>query len=282
MNIKTIIKLLEINNNIDMIGSNANKISKYSTDYDLQEYIKITSVTDYNKYLKKFQEIFNIVKKSNYMFITDMKAGTFNTLPIRWKYADIMNGFQDLDIKHVNFIDAIQQSAKNNTIKIDLIAFIDNEFIEFSCNYYFTINNKDIDDILLSLMLDVKKYYHERRFMKMLKRLMSYRLIKDEKIDDLTHFFNSNIGGFYQLYHQIDVFIFITDKYYNEINKITTGIKPSQFKKYNKLAFDKILKNIHKYKINISINKNHINQLEIIKETLNKKINLIVSEFLNK
>ena len=96
MNIKTIIKLLEINNNIEMIGSNANKISKYSTDYDLQEYIKITSVNEYNIYLKKFQEIFNTVQKSDYMVITDMKAGNFNTLPIRWNYDNIINGFQDL------------------------------------------------------------------------------------------------------------------------------------------------------------------------------------------
>ena len=53
MKIKDVMKLLSLNNEILLIGSNANKKSKYQTDYDLQESIKINNINDYEIYYQK-------------------------------------------------------------------------------------------------------------------------------------------------------------------------------------------------------------------------------------
>jgi hypothetical protein len=280
--INNIIKLLSINDNIEIIGSNSNKEAKYTTDYDLQEIITIKEVNDYNIFIQKFQNIFKIVKKSNYMAITDMKAGKFNTLPVRWSYNDVINKYQDIDTKHIELFDVLQESSKTNTVKIDIIAFINNEYVEFSCNYYFSKSNVQINDILLSLMIDVQKYYHEQRFMKMLKRLMSYRLVRKQKVNDLKDFFNSDIGNYYKLYHHIDVFIFIINKYNDEYDKITTGISKKDFNKYNQIVYKYLVKQLQSN--NIKVNKNNINiqELELIKSKLNIIINDIVIKFINK
>ncbi|CAN0416466.1 unnamed protein product, partial [Ectocarpus fasciculatus] len=214
MNTNKIKKLLSIDNNIEIIGSNANNDMKYETDYDLQEHVKIKNVKDYNKILTKFQHIFKFADSNINIFITDMKAGTFNTLPVRWSYDDIMKGFKIIDTKTIMFVDVMHNN--NNTVKIDLIAYINKEFVEFSCNYYFNVRN--MQDVHLSLLLDIKKYYHEQKYMKMLKRVMSYRNVEKQSNKELIDFFNSGVGLLYQSYHKIDVILLLLDKFKDDVN----------------------------------------------------------------
>jgi hypothetical protein len=56
-----------------------------------------------------------------------------------------MNGFQMIDNITINLIDTLQ--LQNNKIKIDLIAYINDKFVEFSCNYYFHKNDVYVTDI---------------------------------------------------------------------------------------------------------------------------------------
>lgn len=276
MKIKDVIKLLSLNNEIILIGSNANKKTKYQTDYDLQEEIKINNIYDYEIYYQKIKNIFKFVKNSNEIIITDMKSGNFNTLPIRWKYDEIIKGFKNIDIKKIKFVDTLQN--ENTTTKIDLIVFIDNIFIEFSCNYYFSTIFKEKHEILKSLLLDVKKYYHEEKYIKMIKRLMSYRMINNENNNDFEEFLNNDIGKLYQLNHNINVYLFIIDKYKNDFKSITTGIKKKQFKIYSDIAFNILSKNIKKI-LNLNIN-NY--SLKSIIEILNDKLNKFAIDFINK
>lgn len=211
MKIKQITELLSINNNIELIGSNSLNKLKYATDYDLQEHIKSTKTTDKLAILTKIQAIFLYVNKTKNIFITDFKSGVFNGNPVRWTYDDVMNGYQNIDTKHVELIDTFYNI--HNTVKIDIIALVNKEFVEFSCNYYFSKSKFDMEAVLLSLMLDIRKYYLENKFMKMMKRIMSYRLIKNENIDDITKLFNSNSGKLYQLYHKIDVVNFVLEEH---------------------------------------------------------------------
>jgi hypothetical protein len=155
--------------------------------------VKSNKIKDYQKYVRKFQQMFNSFEKSDTVYITDFKSGYYKTKPVRWNYIDIMNGFKIIDdIVTINLIDTLQ--LQNNKIKINLIAYIKNEFVEFSCNYYFHKNEIDVTDIYKSLLLDVNKYYHSKKFMKMLKRLLSYRLIRNESVDDIVDFLNSEAG----------------------------------------------------------------------------------------
>lgn len=200
---KEIIKKLSISNSIELIGSNSIGKLKYTTDFDLQEYISIHKLKDYQKYVRKIQQVFKSFQKSKTVFITDFKSGYHNTQPVRWNYTDIINGYKIIDNDIIiNLFDTLQ--LKSNKIKIDIIAFINDKFVEFSCNYYFHSSDVDVTDIYKSLLLDVKKYYHAKKFMKMLKRLLSYRMIRNESVDDIIVFLNSQAGFLYQLQRNIN------------------------------------------------------------------------------
>ncbi len=267
LNIKTVLNLLSINNKIELIGTNANKVIKYHTDYDTQEIIKLKK-EDYEKYVNKFQDIFKTAKKSKDIFITDMKSGRFNTTPIRWKYEDIMRGYKTFEHMKVFLKDTFYN--KNNTVKIDIIAYIDEEYVEFSCNYYFENPSVPIEYIKLSLLQDIKRYYKEKKYMKMLKRIMSLRSHLNEDVKDLITFFNSDAGFIYQQYHKLNVIISLLETkqkvpYINIKNAVETIIK-------------KLHENFkNKYRLNKNNYKNIITE---ITEELNIKINNNVKEFL--
>lgn len=226
MRLKQIINILNLYGSIELIGSNSIKNMKYKTDYDLQEHITITSIEDYTLIKEKFQNVFKIVDNSENIFITDFKSGIFNTYPIRWNYEDIMKGFKEIDTKTVRFIDTLHNN--NNTIKIDIIALDNDDFVEISCNYYFSNSSVNVDDVLLSLKLDIKKYYHEKKYFKMMKRVLSFRMIKNENVDNLIKLFNSKTGFLYQLHHKIDVVEFILENRIefniNDVNNMIENI----------------------------------------------------------
>lgn len=94
---KEIIKKLSISNSIELIGSNSIGKLKYTTDFDLQEYISINKLKDYQKYVRKIQQVFKSFQKSKTVFITDFKSGYHNTQPVRWNYTDIINGYKIID-----------------------------------------------------------------------------------------------------------------------------------------------------------------------------------------
>ena len=234
---KEIIKKLSISNSIELIGSNSIGKLKYTTDFDLQEYISINKLKDYQKYVRKIQQVFKSFQKSKTVFITDFKSGYHNTQPVRWNYTDIINGYKIIDNDIIiNLFDTLQ--LKSNRIKIDIIAFINDKFVEFSCNYYFHSSDVDVTDIYKSLLLDVKKHYHAKKFMKMLKRLLSYRMIRNESVDDIIVFLNSQAGFLYQLQHQLDIILFVIEedvdvnaKYINQSVDKLLDIIPAKYKK---------------------------------------------------
>ena len=199
--IKDILSLMSINDKIELIGSSSNKNLKYKTDYDAQE---IISDMDRNEIYEKFVEMFNVVKKMKHVFITDFKNGVYdNSYPIRWKHKDVLNGYIENDDRIYYFVE--QLDLRFNVIKIDILAFdnSENEFIEFSCNYY---TKKMEINVYKSLMIDAKKYYLEKKFMKMLKRIYSISLIKGNKnVKTLEKIFNSEIGLLYQLQHKVQL-----------------------------------------------------------------------------
>ena len=266
---KEIINKLSISNSIELIGSNSIDKLKYTTDYDLQEKIIIKSLKDYQKYVKKIQYIFKSFVKLKTVFITDFKSGYYNTQPVRWDYDEIMNGYKMIDTIKINLFDTFQLA--NNKIKIDLIAFINDKFVEFSCNYYFHYGDGDVnvEEIYRSLLLDVKKYYHAAKFMKMLKRLLSYRLVRNESVDDIIKFLNSQAGFLYQLQHQLDVILFVIEE------DVNVDVK------YINQSIQKLLNIIPaKYKKSINKKAEWVDVLNKIKNALHDDINLLVISFL--
>jgi hypothetical protein len=201
MNVEKIKTLLNYKN-IELIGSNKLNL-KYSTDYDFQDKIIIDNKHK-KSVLKHFQNIFKVIGKTDNAFITDFKSGLFLTHPLRWSIDEVMTGKKVLDTMTVLLINNLDHC------KIDLIIYDGKEFIEYSCNYYFV--EMDTIDIEQSLLLDIKKYFHDRNYMKMLKRVLSYRKYKGWDVDEIIEFFNGEVGLLYQQKHRLEILYEIREK----------------------------------------------------------------------
>ena len=198
MNVEDVKQLLNYKNKIELIGSNKLNL-KYPTDYDYQvKYIiKPKNVKPRRDIVKHFQNIFKVVSENDKMIITDFKSGIYLG-PIRWKHDEVMKGEKEVN-PGVN----VSLMYNLDHCKIDLIVYTGEQYDEFSCNYYFF--EEKPKDVKNSLMMDIKKYYHENKYMKVLKRVLSYRLILNKNVDDLIEFFNGEAGRLYQEKHKMEV-----------------------------------------------------------------------------
>jgi hypothetical protein len=247
---ENIFKFLALNNDYELIGSSKHKI-KYISDYDLQNTVK---KIDHNKILKQFQDKFIQAEKKNGWYITDFKCGIFNNTPVRWKKDDIMRGYIDLaETKRVMFINTLYDDSVK---KLDLIV-IDKDINEYSCNYYF--ENKEEtnkDNIYKSLYIDVKTYFFEENYMKMLKRLFSLMMIDKENYNtkEILKLFNSDTGKLYQEKSKlgtIKILLSVISNWQNDKNILKIMKK---YKMKSEIEIDEKIKSLQK-KININIKK---------------------------
>lgn len=64
-----------------------------------------------------------------------------------------------------------------------------------------------IEGVGRSLLVDVRKYWFEGNYMKMLKRLMSYRILFGHPVKRFIRLFNGAAGRLYQLHHRLGVLL---------------------------------------------------------------------------
>lgn len=201
----TIINLLKLSD-VTVIGTSATDEIKYKSDIDIMELNKYSrSANIYEKVLDMFRKKYKKAQKLKNVFITDFKCGKLaGGTPIRWDKKNIKDGYQYIEDQKINFVDCLQQ---NSIIKMDVIALINDKFIEFSDNYYFIFGSLRTSPIIdsntevaKSLLKDKKKYWNEKKYFKSLKRLYSFfKLIGDTKKEQiLINFFNSSTGELYQ------------------------------------------------------------------------------------
>jgi len=245
MRIIKIEEIITLNGGLELIGSNANEKLNFKTDFDYQEFrlLNDADVVDKMKIMVQFQNMFKKLRSLKDAYVVDFKAGIYLSQPLRWDYDNIINGFQYVDDKLINFVDCLGDENRNS-IKLDIIAYVNGKYNEISCNYYFYESVKDVNDIFLSLMIDIKKYYTEAKYLKMFKRIYSYRLLKGEDVSELVSMFNSEIGHLNAIVHDIDVVMFIQSEDVlnklnkTKLNKMITGIYkalPKQFKQIKDL-----------------------------------------------
>jgi hypothetical protein len=196
--IKELLGIISINE-YEIIGSKAdpNINDEVISDIDARE----ITFTTYEDVLKHFQNIFETLKNSKTMIITDFKSG-YNHLteqPYRWNYKTIMNGYQyDEENTKIDFIETLKIKS---IIKIDTIIYINDEYMEMTLNYYFsfpnhkkTYNIKSNKEILKDLKEDINHYYDDGNYYKAMKRLKSYLKIKGKTDKDLIDIINGPIG----------------------------------------------------------------------------------------
>jgi|688.fasta_scaffold146461_3 hypothetical protein len=183
---------------------------------------------------------------------------------IRWTPADILKGFIILrDGSKFTLKDAIK--SKSGLTKLDVIAYVDNKFTEFSIIYRFTYKDNDISDsfkqMLLSFHTTTEISYLEQKYFKVIKRLFSIAKQNHNTttLTLLTSILNSELGRIYTVISDINTIIYILEN---------VKYIPSKRIDYEIQEFKPRLSNIYTLeqwvKLELPILK-HINSIQYIK-----------------
>jgi hypothetical protein len=224
-NVKKLINvfnIISLTSKYKIIGSSNLKNIRYNSDYDLADFYE-NSKPNIKKIVEYFQSIYkNLDSKNSYSYITDFKCGlNSNNEPLKWTKKEVMkNKKLLLDGNYIKLDEALQQKS---TIKIDVVSFINNTFIEISENYYIKLNGKsNIDDTLLnensiieSIQNSEKEEVNDNNYNKALKRNFSWRYAtnkKDKILIVLLDFFNSSAGILNKARSDLDVLLLLLEK----------------------------------------------------------------------
>lgn len=221
--LRDVFDIISLNGKYKIIGSSNLKNIKYNSDFDLQEFYE-NKKGNIKSIVKYFQSIYKkLDAPDSYSYITDFKAGLdSNDEPLKWTKQEIIKNKKKLkNNKYIDLETAIQQKA---TIKIDVITFINNTFIEISENYYIRIGNKsnfefdketNKDTIIQSIKQSQLEEVKDDNYNKALKRMFSGLMIsnkKSHKLKILVDFFNSSSGILNKARSDLDVLILLLEK----------------------------------------------------------------------
>ena len=188
-----------------IMGSNAFSNFLYPVDTDLFEVVKTEKDFETLKqyFVKMIKKMFSEMAKDKTIYFKEFMCGVdSNDERILWTPKQIKAGIDDKNNKLIDVLD------KKSVIKIEVIKFHnDNLFYPIS-NVYEIRNNeehinreKETRDDKNLLGEDVDKYYKKNNYFKVLKRM--YLILKQEQkniiVSNIEDFFNSNIGGLYQV-----------------------------------------------------------------------------------
>jgi hypothetical protein len=219
--LRNVFNLISLTRKYKVIGSSNLKNIRYNSDFDLADFYNSSKPT-IKKIVKYFQFIYRILdSKSSYSYITDFKCGlNLDGEALKWTKEEVkQNKKQLLDGNYITLDEAIQQKS---TIKIDVISYINNTFIEISENYYIkmgSISNFDESELDETKILDSIKQSEldevkDKNYNKALKRRFSYLYIKnknDKKLIKLVEFFNSSVGILNKARSDLDVLILLLE-----------------------------------------------------------------------
>lgn len=237
-----------------VVGSGSYLGIEYSDDFDLMEYVNLSrDYFTYEKVRKLFLQKYKKAYQSDNMYITDFKCGTFRGQPVRWTYESMKKGHQFIDDIRITFGETLQQESR---IKMDLIVYENDTFVEFSEIYFLSFgefNTYDVGEnvekrLKVSIQRDIQKKYEKGDLFKSLKRLFSLLrldlLDKSEEGHLLMRFFNSKTGklakirGDLETIKTVNINNFKNPPLYQVINALD---KTKELSPYNRLK-DEITK----------------------------------------
>lgn len=169
-----------------------------------------------------------------------------NLYTLRWEPEEIIAGVKKLyPDREKLFVDAIKDKT---IIKIDVIAYIDNIFTEFS-NIFEFVRGENIDikknEFIHNIISDFMYYVENGNLFKALKRFYSLsKISKDEKmIKHLIELFNSDLGLLYKIIGNIKTLLLLLEEGYYPREKMLDEL---QILKYE-------ISNIYEFPIKHSI-----------------------------
>jgi len=285
--IQHVFDILAIRGKFNIIGSASNQDILYYSDFDLSTFEKVSLES-----IKKiFQDKFKEALKDPTIFITDFKCGEIDGEPVRWNKTNIKTGSQIVDGKRITLEECLLMPS---TIKMDIVALIDGDFVEFSDNYYLSVNGvKNYSDeevsknvLLKELEKSAKEYYDEPNYFKYLKRVFSIKTMKNQSTTKLVDFFNSQVGLLNKSKTDLETLILVLENKFRKVkledvcNNIQIikqnigGISEVKFKSTLYKDLDKICS----YKNQTSIIKN----LKKVINYIQKKVNETTLHFIKK
>ena len=253
--------------NIEYIGTidKNNHVTEYDADKIKQQFIKLKEDSLLHK--KEFLVGLELIKDNPTKKEWDALYEYIKSLYIvRWDLEDLLLGYKILrpntsQEKKLKLEDAIQSKS---TCKLDLWAPIDGRYIEITNFLVFIyvddkgeehIINMNIEDYILSLVKDLKKYGSEetKNYLKYAKRLWSLAntLEEKKKLKKIFPLFSSGAAILYQISAEIEVLINILKEVEDK------PLTKKQLKKQNKLVTKKLRRtmemNLHETPIPIII-----------------------------
>lgn len=266
--IKKLFNLLKFGERLPMVmGSASLSSQRYFGDYDLFSYIGFPPMNIV--YTRMSMILESIIQSNDYYFI-EFKIQGINGKKFRWFYGE--------DFLKKKF-DEIISDVKIDFMKIDLVVWIDNRFIEVSSIYKFGDASIDANDErvhlreqLKSIRDELPELKSEKKYYKILKRVYSIAKINEDTkmMNTLTKFFNSDVGKMYSDYSNIEAINRLLEQRDN--NPI---IGESMFR----LRLKNNLKILSK---NSGRNIEDVDQMEKLENDLFKEINLKAEEFIAK
>jgi hypothetical protein len=224
--LRDVLDIISLSSKYKIIGSSNIKNILYNSDYDVDGFYNNTKGS-VNKIVKYFQYIFRTLdSKRSYSYITDFKCGVDDEgEPLKWTKEEVKANKKRYVNEHLNDVyitlgEAIQQKS---LIKLDVVSFINNTFIEISEKYYIKLkgdanvenSNINVNEIINSLKENEAGEIKDDNYNKALKRNFSWRSIKnrnDPKLKKLLEFFNSSVGILNKARSDLDVLILLLEK----------------------------------------------------------------------
>lgn len=159
-------------------GSSQFKYLKYTSDYDIQCFVKrSTPVAEFYNSLRNV--LLKIEQEKNLYFI-ELKYQTSDDLKIRFHPSDFY-GIADLERHYDNI----------SFVKLDTLGYIGNRFYEITCFYSFRDDmEENKQQVIHDFNNDVDEYIMDKFYFKALKRLFSIAIIQNnrEMIEHLMTF----------------------------------------------------------------------------------------------
>jgi len=197
-NIKNLIKILTIKNKIELKGSASLASQKFPADLDFYTTIIPNDI-------EKVREVVKRINSDPNLYFIELKEQRGNK---KKKYYP--NTYSDkLSMKNPDFI------------KIDLVCWFENRFIEASCIYQINQEKQTTEEYISDINKDIEELIKEEKYYKVLKRLFSiYRAKNDKKKQlKLTKIFNSEIGENYQIVSNVEALVLVLEYYKDDLTK---------------------------------------------------------------
>jgi len=233
-----VFKFMSLTDKYHLVGASSLKTSLYATDFDLYETYKGQNVNEKEKleYIAKtFKDKFKQAEKNPFTYIIDFKAGVDdcydeetqrNKYILRWSKNDMKNGYKIMGDGRKKYLEECLLD-KRSLVKMDLVAYINGVFEEFSEIYLIEINGKKNHDPLSRIELynsikkDFEKYVKSKNYFKALRRYYSMLRVMGDKKDylkilQLANFFNSQIGLVYKCKGELETLLSVIETKFKE------------------------------------------------------------------